>query len=97
MFAESVEKRAEVRKVRDIRHQRLYACCELPLRGAAALVQPLFDLLGDFNEHLDELCYVASCVVDVRLQQHTVSRSLVELDVILGGQHVLELRSIEAR
>ena len=39
---------------------------------------------------------VAARVVDVGLQQHAVARGLVELDLVLGGEQVLELRAVEA-
>src|SRR4029077_18372879 len=65
-------------------------------RRRAAFLKPLFDPLRNFHEHLDQVRYVTPRVIYVGLQQQAVSRSLVELDVVVGGEQILELSAIES-
>src|SRR5690348_13632711 len=53
VWTERLEKGAEIRKVRYIRHERLYARGKCLLRFLAAVSQTLLDSLGNFPEHFN--------------------------------------------
>ncbi len=95
--AEGLVEAAEVRQVRHVVHQALHARLERRLRALAAILQPRLDLVADLDQHADQMRHVAARVVDVGLEQHRVARGLVDLDVVLVGEHSLELGAVDTR
>src|SRR5581483_5090554 len=96
VFPKRVVEICEVWQIRDVLHQRVDPCREGALYDASTFRKPFVNSLRDLDQHLYQMCDVTAGVVDVGLQQHAITGSLVELNVIIRGKHVFELRAVEA-
>ncbi len=68
IFTEAAVKGAEVRKIRNIRHQGFDARRECFPSLCSAVRKLFLDSLRNFHEYFDQLCNVAASVVDIGLE-----------------------------
>src|SRR5258706_476398 len=85
---------AEVGEIGYIFHQRSHALSESTSFCLAGLVKSFLDCPRYLYQRFNEMSYITAGIVDVGLQQHAVTRSLVQLNVIVCGKQILELRAV---